>query len=106
MNTSTKKKAKIKFNKETATASLPSCVHRFHVQCIEQWSKVPQSGAGPGQVSSCPLCKAEFDQIIYFHGKRKVVLRVVKDVGGDSDEDEEDDDDDDSFDPLGDDDLD
>ena len=89
VNTSTKKKAKIKFNKETATASLPSCVHRFHVQCIEQWSKVPQSGAGPGQVSSCPLCKAEFDQIIYFHGKRKVVLRVVKDVGGDSDEDEE-----------------
>lgn len=52
-----------------ALTSLPSCIHKFHLKCIETWSK---------KSSFCPCCKTEFNKMKYKIGdleKEKIAVK-------------------------------
>lgn len=52
----------------STVATLPSCPHRFHLECILAWSKVS---------ASCPCCKIHFQKMIFHNGRRKKVMCVT-----------------------------
>ena len=75
-------------DKTTTVASLPTCSHQFHLECIETWSNMS---------ATCPCCKVNFEKIIYHRGKQRRVTHVEPKpaVNDDSEEDSFIDDDDD-----------